>query len=155
MVGSISLRLITYVAAKINIISESSKTISLKMSCNSLTTFAVADNELNHTFALFLLRISSLAARISALISSSESSRSLLDSAALLCCINKSSALGDPLIVKGMLRLLITAFTKMLNAVFALMPNCSQSASNCVFISESILTVTADCAIVSSLLNST
>ena len=38
MVGSISLRLITYVAAKINIISESSKTISLKMSCTCSQT---------------------------------------------------------------------------------------------------------------------
>ena len=101
-----------------------------------------------HTIAL-LFRISALAADISALISSKESSRSMLLSAAFLCCSNKSKALGEELLmVKGMLRLLMTAFTKMLNAVLALMPNCSQSASNCDFISESNLTVTADCAII-------
>ena len=69
-----------------------------------------------HAFLPFLLRISSLAARISSLISSNESSGSLLNSATLLCCINKSNALGEPLIAKGMLRLLITALTKILNA---------------------------------------
>ena len=94
----------------------------------------------------------SLAARISALISSSVISGSVLASAALRCRMNRSSALGcsvlPPLMVKGMLRLLTTAFTKMLKAVFALMPNCSQSSSNCDFISDSILTVTADCAII-------
>ena len=46
-----------------------------------------------------------------------------------------------PLMVNGMLRLLITAFTKMLKAVFVLIPNCLQSSSNCDFKSESILTV--------------
>ena len=104
-----------------------------------------------HTAFCFLRR-SSLAARISALISSNESSCSALFSAALRCCMNKSRALGAsvllPLMANGMLRLLITAFTKMLNAVFALIPNCSQSSSNCDFKSESILTVTADCAII-------
>ena len=98
------------------------------------------------------LRRSSLAARISALISSRVSSGSSLASAALRCCINRSRALGvstlSPLMANGILRLLTTAFTKMLKAVFALIPNCSQSLSNCDFISESILTVTADCAII-------
>ena len=100
--------------------------------------------------------LSSLAARISALISSSVISGSWLDSTALRCCKNRSSALGCssllPLMVNGILRLLTTAFTKMLKAVFALMPNCSQSSSNCDFISESILTVTADCAITKTLI---
>ena len=35
--------------------------------------------------------------------------------------------------MNGMLLLRITAFTKMLMAVFALIPNCSQSLSNCAF----------------------
>ena len=105
---------------------------------------------IHHAVCCFLRR-SSLAARISALISSNVSSGSWLASANLRCCIYKSRALGvsvlSPLIVNGMLRLLITAFTKMLKAVLALMPNCAQSASNCDFMSDSNLTVTADCAI--------
>ena len=46
---------------------------------------------------------------------------------------------------KGMLLLRITALTKMLMAVFALIPNCSQSLSNCAFcLSEEKMIVPVD-----------
>ena len=99
-------------------------------------------------FQFFLITIQGFG-----LIADACESATILPSAALLCCMYNSDALGVLVIAKGMLRLLTTAFTKILNAVFALMPNCSQSASNLDFISESNLTVTADCAIINHLNN--
>lgn len=55
---------------------------------------------------------------------------------------------GAAEILKGILRLRMTARTKMLMAVFALMPNCSQSESKITFCWLSILTVIDTCAII-------
>ena len=99
---------------------------------------------------------SALYAAISALISSKETSGSLLFllRSALRASIVRSLSLAlsfvPTLIVKGMLRLSITARIKIFMAVLALMPNCSQRLVNSVFTLESVRTVIVACAIISN-----
>lgn len=101
----------------------------------------------------FLNRLTSF---ISALISSSVNSgvsplsaadRRLSNAARALAAASSSSF---ALMGKGMLLLRMTALTKMLMAVFALMPNCSQRRSNCDFCCASMRAVIAVCAIMLS-----
>lgn len=50
-----------------------------------------------------------------------------------MACSRRLSFSGSAVIVKGMQRLRMTVRTNMLMAVFALIPNCSQSWSNFAF----------------------